>query len=63
VEYEMVYAGGRRDVPSSVYGNMIGIIELTGWTLEQIADAPADLIDELQVMLQKRALRQESNAG
>jgi hypothetical protein len=60
----MLYRGSRSDVPSSAYGNLLDLIEMTGWTLDLIGDAPADLIDEMMLKMQKRALVQkETNAG
>ena len=34
----------------------------TGWTLDEYMDHPADLIDELHVKLEKRALAQRRAA-
>lgn len=39
--------GQRRTVRRSRYGALIELMERTGWTYDQVMDAPADLIDEM----------------
>lgn len=52
----MFYKGQRRTVPSARYGGLVDIIEATGWTLAELFAQPWDLITEMTVRQQKRAL-------
>lgn len=50
----MYFKGQRKTVPSSRYWSYLLIIEETGWTLNDILDAPADLITEMAIRITKR---------
>ncbi len=58
----MFYEGSRRGVPSSHYGGLIDVMEAMGWTWQQLCDAPADLVDEIGIMLVERARAQKRAA-
>jgi hypothetical protein len=51
----MWYKGQRHTLPSSRYAGALGIMEAMQWTYQEYLDQPADLIDELEIRLEKRA--------
>jgi hypothetical protein len=52
----MLYKGLRNTVPHSRYGNEIMVIEATGWTDDEYNAQPWDMVTELGIRLQKRAI-------
>jgi hypothetical protein len=54
----MAYKGLRKRVPSARYGGLLDIIEATGWTYDELLAQPWDLVTEMLIRLQKRALAQ-----
>jgi len=54
----MLYARGRKTVPSSAYGIDLDILEATGWTWQEWQTQPATLCTEMRVKFAKRARQQ-----
>lgn len=47
MEYELFYRGKTKSVPSSVYGNLLELMEVTGWDWWTLNAQPDDLVDEM----------------
>lgn len=50
----MLYAKQRRTLPSSLYGEVLDVMEAYGWTWDEYCNAPDDLIVEATIRLQKQ---------
>jgi len=61
-DYERVYKTGQGKVERSEYGTYFAIKEYTDWRVsdEWIEDAPADLIDELLVRIEKQTVAERA---
>ena len=55
----MLFEGRRHTVPSSRYGIALDVMLETGWTWQELNDAPADLVDELAILISERARAQK----
>ena len=58
----MLYSGGRKTVPASRYGKALNIMETMHWTWDEYLEQPADMIEEMTIRLQKRALAERRAA-
>jgi hypothetical protein len=52
------FRGDRNDVPSSLYGALPDLLERTGWTYQEYLEQPDDLVTEMMVRAERRALIQ-----
>jgi len=57
------YRGGRKTVPSAVYGGYTELLEVMGWDWWTLQEQPADLVDELMVKLSARNRVSEERAN
>jgi len=59
----MLFEGSRYSVPSSEYGKEIDVMETMGWTWRELCETPADLVDEIGIMIAERAKERKRKAN